>query len=57
MFNVTDFKSEKGKSGIYLFNIGEHQYVGSSMDLYERLKQHVNSANNNYHHNTMFQYC
>lgn len=46
-----------GKCGIYYITVGSHNYVGSSIDLGSRLRNHIWSMENNKHRNKMFQNC
>lgn len=43
------------KSGVYLIEYGLHRYVGSSINLYLRYKQHLNSLKRNEHYNSFLQ--
>lgn len=54
--NKIEFKL-KGKCGIYVFTNLENgkRYVGSSVDLYNRLHEHVHNLKNNKAHNAHFQ--
>lgn len=45
----------KNKSGIYKLSIGGHIYVGSSKDLYSRLKEHRSDLKYQKHNNTFLQ--
>lgn len=45
----------KGRCGIYMLYINKHRYVGSSINLYYRLKHHFNDLKNHRHHNTYLQ--
>jgi len=48
-------KELKGKSGIYLLKINGKIYIGSSVDMYRRLKQHFNHLNKGCHRNKHLQ--
>lgn len=46
---------DRNKSGVYQITIGPHFYIGSSCDLYGRLKRHLNDLKRNMHHNDFMQ--
>lgn len=54
--NKIDFKL-KEKCGIYMFfnMISGKRYIGSSVDIYNRIHEHVHNLNNNKSHNAHFQ--
>lgn len=47
----------KGKSGVYLFfnTVSGKRYVGSSIDIYNRIHEHIHNLKNNKAHNIHFQ--
>ena len=45
----------KQRKGIYMWIIGPHRYVGSSVNLYKRLRRHYSSLCSNTHDNEYFQ--
>ena len=45
----------KRKSGIYCLIIGNRKYVGSAIDLYERIKDHYYGCIDNKHRNQKIQ--
>lgn len=47
----------KGKCGIYIFTNLENgkRYIGSSVDIYNRIHEHIHNLNNNKAHNKHFQ--
>jgi group I intron endonuclease len=47
----------KNKSGIYKINIGNKCYIGSSVNLYERLQQHRSHLRSKKHHSVFMQRC
>lgn len=47
----------KSKIGIYKLTIGKHSYVGSSINLYNRLMRHFNALKSGKHNNTYLQRC
>lgn len=57
MIEINQFKNFKKVSGIYKFTINKHIYIGSSINLYDRLKQHLWDLKNQKHHNSTFQNC
>lgn len=57
MIDIKNFKYLNKKSGIYKFTIRKHTYIGSSKNLYNRLKDHLNSLKWGRHHNSTFQNC
>ena len=45
------------KSGIYMFFniVSGKRYIGSSVDIYNRIHEHIHNLNNNKSHNAHFQ--
>lgn len=52
LFNDLSSKELKNKCGIYLINIMDHYYVGSSKSLYSRLSEHRGDLKTGKHNNT-----
>lgn len=50
-------KKEKNKSGIYLIRVGKKSYVGSSIDIGGRLKEHSRELLKRKHHNIFLTRC
>ena len=48
-------KEWKNKSGIYKISFRDTIYIGSSVDLYHRLSQHISTLRKNKHHSKMMQ--
>jgi group I intron endonuclease len=46
---------DRNKSGVYQITIGPHFYIGSSCNLYNRSKRHLNDLKRNMHHNDFMQ--
>ena len=58
--NILTMKVKKewnNKSGIYKINIYETCYIGSSVNLYMRLSQHISHLRKNKHHSQYMQRC
>lgn len=54
--NITDLDSSyKGVAGVYKLSIGKHIYIGSSISLYNRLKQHRTDLKCDRHNNQYLQ--
>lgn len=47
----------KNKKGVYAFYINEHMYIGSSINLYSRYKEHLASLKKGNHYNNFLQRC
>lgn len=56
MFDLSS-KELKGKCGIYLIQIADHTYIGSSKSLYSRLAEHRTDLQHNSHSNEMMNKC
>lgn len=52
-----NIKQCKTCSGIYHFCVGRHHYIGSSVNVRARLKNHIWSMENNRHRNRIIQNC
>ena len=50
-------KEWKNKSGVYKINIERRCYIGSTVDLYMRLAQHISHLRSNKHHSKFMQRC
>lgn len=50
-----DLAKLKGKAGVYLIMCNEYMYVGSSCNLYRRLKRHLRDLKVGEHHNVFLQ--
>lgn len=58
MENLVDrikYKSLINKKGVYIISCNQYQYIGSSKNIYVRLKEHHNSLKINKHYNVMLQ--
>jgi len=55
LFKECLHKNLSNKSGIYIIKCNEHTYIGSSCNLYYRLKRHVSDLNNLKHSNKFLQ--
>lgn len=47
----------KNKKGVYAFYINEHMYIGSSVNIYNRYKEHLASLKKGTHYNSFLQRC
>ncbi len=56
LFN-TKLNHLKHISGVYLLEVDDHKYVGSSIDLYERLHAHRQKMRSHKHNNKYIQNC
>lgn len=56
-FILDNFKQYKDKSGIYKIYLNEHIYVGSSKNLWKRLKYHYHALKRGHHFNPILQAC
>lgn len=55
--NAKNVKQYNNKSGIYYFKVGRHSYVGSSVNVGARLRQHIWAMRNGKHRNRIVQNC
>ena len=53
--NNISFSQLNTLSGVYIIKCNQHLYIGSSKNLYRRLKEHVRSLKNHTHYNTFLQ--
>jgi group I intron endonuclease len=48
-------KEWKNKSGVYIIKSNDREYIGSAINLYERLSVHFSQLRGNYHHSKFMQ--